>query len=630
MKSRFPELLPADPLLKSRGLALDPARSVSAWAEENRVLSSHDSAEPGLWKNSRTPYLTEIMDELSPRSPIQEVVVVAGAQLGKTSVGLNWVGFAVHLVPAPTLIVQPTIDMAKRFSKQRLDALFEQSPCFQGLIQPARARDSGNAILSKEFPGGVLILTGANSPTGLRSMPVRYLFLDEVDAYPADADNEGDPVSLAKARTETFHKRKILMVSTPSVQGYSRIQAAYDETDQRRFYVPCLHCGQMDVITWSRIKWPKDEPQGAYLVCESCGGVMTNQQKPLFLQHGEWRQTVTGADPRVAGFHVSGLCSPWRSWGDIAAEHLRVHKDPARMQVFVNIRLGECWEDQAGETVKTDPLAARREDYTPRTLPFDIKAITAGVDVQADRLEVQVVGWGPYEEAWIVDYVVLWGDPSGATLWNDLDELLKRTYRNTEGFDLPILATAIDTGGHHTKAVYNYCGPRLSKRVWAIKGRGGPGVPVWPRRVKRQPGRVPLFIVGVDAAKDALYARLRMTSRGPGFVHFNADLDMDYFHQLTSEKVVTTHVRGRPVRAWHPRYKGDRNEALDTFVYAMAAMQGLVASGLQIRENAAVVPDVVENDDADTTPPPTPVTPRRPVREDHSREWIDQVSDNWL
>lgn len=629
MRKLFPELLPANPEIKNRALALDPARNVSEWAEENRVLSNQDSAEPGLWKNDRTPYLREIMDELSPRSAVQEVVVVAGAQLGKTSVGLNWIGFAVHLVPAPALIVQPTIDMAKRFSRQRLDALFEQSPCFSGLIQPARARDSGNSILSKEFPGGVLILTGANSPTGLRSMPVRYLFLDEVDAYPADADSEGDPVSLAKARTETFHKRKVLMTSTPSVAGFSRIQAAYDETDKRRFFVPCLHCGQMDVVTWARIKWPSGRPEDAYLICDSCGGVMTNAQKPTFLARGEWRKTVHGTDPRVAGFHISGLCSPWRSWGDIACEHVRVHKDPARMQVFVNTRLGECWEDQAGDTVPLEPLAARREVYE-KSLPTDIKVLTAGVDVQSDRLEVQVVGWGRDEEAWVVDYVVLWGDPSGSRLWNDLDQTLKRTYRNQAGLDVPISATAIDTGGHHTKAVYGYCAPRLGQRVWGIKGRGGPGVPVWPKRVKKLPGRTPVFIVGVDSAKDSLYARLRLTTPGPGFVHFPDSLELDYFKQLTSEKVVTTYIKGRPVRSWQPRYKGDRNEALDTFVYAMAALQGLVASGLQIGENAKAVPDVAQDDG----PPPRDAYERRErMVKDGGHDdgmWLGPVPDNWI
>jgi phage terminase large subunit GpA-like protein len=308
-----------------RGIRPEPALTVSEWADTYRVLASRDSAEPGPWRTDRTPYLREIMDCLSPSSPIERVVVMAGAQVGKTSAGLNWLGYIVHHAPGPILAVQPTVEMAKRFSKQRLDSLIEDTPALRGRVASPRSRDSGNTMLSKEFAGGVMILTGANSPTGLCSMPARYLMLDEVDAYPADAEGKGDPVDLAVRRAETFgHRVKILMTSTPSLAGLSRIQAAFDESDRRLFHVPCTHCGSFAPIAWGNIQWPEGEYDKAALLCGDCGGMMQHQDKPRLLRAGEWQQTAPG-DGRTAGFHLSALYSPWRSWGDIATEHARVH-----------------------------------------------------------------------------------------------------------------------------------------------------------------------------------------------------------------------------------------------------------------------------------------------------------------
>jgi phage terminase large subunit GpA-like protein len=465
-------------------------------------------------------------------------------------------------------------------------------------------------MLSKEFAGGVMILTGANSPTGLCSMPARYLMLDEVDAYPADAEGKGDPVDLAIRRAETFgHYAKILMTSTPSIAGLSRIEAAFDESDRRLFHVPCIHCGVYAPIAWKRIQWPDDEPSAAYLTCDACGGVMLHQDKHRLLRAGEWRPTAPG-DGRTAGFHLSALYSPWRSWGDIAAEHTRVRHDPARLQVWVNAALAEVWEDQAGETTPAEPLVARREEWG-ELVPKAVHVLTAGVDIQADRLEVQVVGWGADEESWVIDHRIIFGDPSGPRVWSDLDGVLQGTYKHPVGVVLPIRAAAVDTGGHHTKAAYEFCRTRLARRIWAIKGRGGPGIPVWPARIKPRPGKVPLAIVGVDAAKDALFARLQKTEPGPGFIHFSRARDAEYFRQLTSERVVTTYAKGRPVRSWHAR-AGARNEALDTLVYAVAALHGLYAHGLRLNDER-------------------PQPPARPnVRHTIHSNWIGKTRDNWI
>ena len=565
-----------------RGIKPEPVLAVSQWADRFRMLAGRASAEPGPWRTARTPYLREVMDALSPSSPMERVVVMAGAQVGKTECGLNWLGFIVHQAPGPVLVVQPTVEMAKRFSKQRLDGVFEETPALRGRVADPRSRDSGNTILAKEFPGGVLILTGANSPIGLRSMPVRYLFFDEVDAFPADAEGEGDPVDLATRRTETFARRKILMVSTPTLRGFSRIEAAFEESDRRLYHIPCPHCGAFAPITWARLRWPEGEPESAHLVCEACGGVAFERDKTRLLQAGEWRPTASG-DGRTAGFHLSALYSPWRPWADIAAEHAKVHRDPPRLQVWVNTVLAETWEDQAGEVVECDPLLARREDWG-EALPDGVVVLTAGVDVQGDRLELQVTGWGPDEETWVADYRIVWGDPSGPRVWADLDSVLQGTWRHARGFLLPIRATCVDTGGQHTKMAYEFCRTRFDRRIWGIKGRGGPGVPVWPARPSRSKAKTPIFVIGVDGIKDAMASRLKLTEPGPGFIHFARRLDADYFRQLTAERVVTRFVQGRPVRSWQPRRPGERNEALDTFVYAMAALHGLISMGLRLNE----------------------------------------------
>jgi len=573
-----------------RAIRPEPQIPVAKWADCHRMLPD-TAAEPGRWRTSRTPYLREIMDTLSTGNPSERVVMMKGAQTGGTEAGLNWLGYIIHNAPGLVMLVQPSLDMVRRNTVTRIDPLIASSPVLRDRVATPRSRDAGNSLFRKSFPGGQLVMTGANSAIGLRSTPVRYLFLDEVDGYPGDADGEGDPVALAIQRTATFKgRRKILMVSTPTLKGFSRIEAAFEESDQRYYHVPCLHCGDMAPITWVRIRWPDGQRDQAYLICETCGGVHQEHDKTALLNQGEWRSSAQG-DGRTAGFHLSALYSPWETWAEIAIEHGKVRKDPPRLQVWVNTKLGESWEDQAGDTVPADPLLARREDWG-EDLPDSVAVLTAGVDVQGDRLEVQVIGWGRDEEAWVIDYRVLWGDPSDPRLWADLDGFLGGSYAHPRAVgDLPIRATAIDTGGHHTKMAYEFCRTRLARRIWAIKGRGGPAVPVWPRRPTRtNKGKIPLFIVGVDAVKDAVYARLKFVEPGPGTIHFPRRLDADYFRQLTAERVVTRFQKGRPIRSWQLKRDGERNEALDTFVYASAALQGLISMGLRLNEEVEAVP----------------------------------------
>ena len=303
------------------GIRPDLRLTVSAWADRHHMLNSKGAAEPGRFRVRRTPYLREPLDGLSPSHPAQRIVIMKGSQVGATEAGNCWVGFSIHHAPGPILVVQPTVDLAKRFSHQRLDPMIEASGPLRERISPARSRDSANTVLSKEFPGGILVMTGANSAVGLRSMPVRYLFLDEIDTYPASVDEEGDPVTLAEARTRTFSwRRKVFIASTPTVAGASRIEREYLNTDQRRFFMPCPHCGVMQWLKFERLRWDKGAPETAAYVCEACETGIGEHYKTQMLEAGEWRPTALGLDPLTIGYHLSALYSPigWLSWPEIA------------------------------------------------------------------------------------------------------------------------------------------------------------------------------------------------------------------------------------------------------------------------------------------------------------------------
>lgn len=570
------------------GFAPPPRLNVDDWANRYRVLSSVSSSEAGKWATARTPYLKEIMEMLSPDNRGERVVLMKGAQLGGSEVGLNWTGYVVHHAPGPMLMVQPTVELAKRFSKQRVASLVEGCAALQERIRTPRSRDSGNTMLTKEFPGGVLVITGANSAVGLRSMPVRYLFLDEVDSYPGDVDNEGDPVALAVQRTATFVNRKIFLVSTPTIKGFSRIEAAYAESDKRVYSVPCEACGACSPLLWRDIRWPEGDVYAAAWHCPECGVAHPEHRKPALLAKGFWEATAPG-DGRTCGFHLSSLYSPWLTWGEIAAEYLAAKDDPVRLKAWVNTKLAETWEDREGEKVDEQALMLRREVYGP-DIPAQVAVLTCGVDVQDDRLELELVGWGCDEESWSCDYRILWGDPASPGLWADLDGYLSQTFpHETLSTNLPIDAVCIDTGGHHTQAVYAFCKGKERRRVWAIKGVAGKR-PIWPKRPsKNNKARINLFAVGVDAAKEAMFARIRKETIGAGFCHFPMDRDAAYFEQLTAERLKTRYYRGFPQRYWW-KPDGRRNEALDCRVYAYAALHGLLSMGLHLNKRAEALP----------------------------------------
>ena len=566
------------------GLRPDALLTVSEWADRYRRLSGKAAAEPGPWRTERTPYLREVMDALSPSSPVERVVLMSGSQIGKTECGNNWVGYVIHKSPGPMMVVQPTVEMAKRNSKQRIDPLIEESDVLRQLVKSPRSRDSGNTVLSKEFPGGMLVMTGANSAVGLRSMAVRYLFLDEIDAYPGDVDGEGDPINLAFARTRTFSRRKVFMCSTPLITGLSRIEAAFAESDQRRFWVPCPHCGEFQVLKFERLRWPKGEPQKAAYHCIACEQAIFNHHKSGMLARGEWRPEAEG-DGRTRGYHLSSLYSPvgWYSWDRAADDWEKAQKDVERLKSFVNLVLGESWQER-GDAPDWQPLYDRREDYPVGTVPQGGLFLTAGADVHPNRLEVEVVAWGRSKESWSVDYRVFMGDTARAEVWRQLDALLEEEFPHASGMRLPIRVLCVDSGFNpritydwvrgHPQASWGPAGARAAhpKTAVAVKGTGRVdrlvlGASPIDSGGKRRGTR--LWTLGTPVAKSELYSRLRLApptqeSGEPfpaGYCHFPR-YEEDYFRQLTSESFIKGHWVLGP---------NQRNEALDVRIYARAA-----------------------------------------------------------
>ncbi len=569
----------------SEAILPPPRLTVSQWADTNRILDN-TSPEPGPWRTDRTPFLREIMDSLSPMSPCERVVFVKSAQCGGTEVLLNTCGYLMHHAPAPTLLVQPSVEMAKRFSKQRLDAMIENTPVLRGRVKDPRSRDSGNTILLKEFDGGVLILTGANSAVGLRSLPAKYVLCDELDGWQADADNEGDPFTLACKRTVAFgSQRKILAVSTPTLEGLSRIEALYKASDQRRYFVPCPRCGHYQVFVWSGVVWEKDHPETARYRCEACEALIENWQKTEMLARGEWRATAAG-DGKTRGYRISALHAPvgWPSWGELAVEFLEANKSRETLQAFVNTVWGECWKDEAALPLDADALYSRREPFGAE-VPMGACLLTAGADVQGDRIEVEIVGWGDGEESWSVAYHVLYGDTGQPEVWCDLDRLLLRQWKHESGLELPTTAACIDAGFEMAQ-VLEFCRPRMNRKVYAVKGTAGFGKPVWPRRASKGVHRGEFFVIGSDTAKERVYGKLRVSLAGPGYCHFPLNRERDYFDMLVSERIRARTVHGRAERYFY-KPDGVRNEALDCRAYATAALHGLYMSGFRLSDHAA-------------------------------------------
>lgn len=570
------------------GYRPDPILTVSEWADEHRVLSQKAASEPGKWRTSRTPYLREIMDALSSSSSIRRVVFMKGAQVGGTEAGNNWIGYVIHHSPGPMMAVMPTVETAKRNSKQRIAPLVQECDVLRDLVKEPRARDSGNTVQSKEFPGGVLIMTGANSAVGLRSMPARYLFLDEVDGFPGDVDGEGDPIALAEARTRTFQRRKIFIVSTATVAGKSRIEREFLKSDQRRFFVPCPHCNHFQPLQFGQLRWNKGSPETAQYACEECGALCGEHHKTEMLRRGEWRATAPG-EGKSAGFHLSSLYSPvgWMSWVEIAQRWEAAQGDQELLKEFINTVLGETWKDGA-EAPKWQDVYARRGSDLAGSVSRRALVLFAGADVQKDRIEVSVWGFGRNRERWLVEHRVLPGETNRPQVWAGLAEMFGETWKHESGIELSVRDWGVDSGAF-TSEVYAFVRDQKGRgNVHAVDGQDsyagaflGVGAKDANAAGKKLRRGLKTLRIGSSFCKQELLGALALdrpegeAAFPAGFVHLPKDVTEDQVKQLTAEELTTRTRRGRTIREWSV-ITGRRNEVLDCANYArgLAAMRG--------------------------------------------------------
>jgi phage terminase large subunit GpA-like protein len=559
-----------------------PDLTVSAWADQHRFLTSETSAEPGRWRTDRTPYLRAIMEALSDTDPCTEVVFMKGAQIGGTEIGINWIGHTMHVSPCPMMAVQPTVETSEDWSRDRITPLIVGTPIISAMFGDSTNKNPNNTISRKKFPGGYLKITGANSAAALRSKPIKRLMLDEVDGYPLDVDGEGDPVALAVTRTRTFARRKIYYCSTPTFASNSRIEELLSKSDRCYYLVPCIHCGHEQRLRFEQLRWEKGHPEGTAYHCELCDGQWKEHNKTDLLAKGRWAASQEGA-PGMRGFHVSSLYSPagWLSWVDCARkfEEAQSSGNSQKMKAFVNTILGETWQEK-GESPEWRRLYDRREDYQPGTVPDGVHILTAGADVQKDRIEMEVVGWAPGMRSWSVAYHIIEGDVFTPEPWQKLSAILDTAYpQGTGKGNLKVQKLCIDTG-YATQQVYGWGRKQNLGVVAMIKGVDGlasiigkrSNVDVTENGRKIGNGAV-IWTVGSSVAKAELYGWLRLEAPlegddPPGYCRF-PEYATEYFEQLTAEQMVIRTVRGYQVYQWEKTR--DRNEALDCRVYARAA-----------------------------------------------------------
>ncbi len=555
-----------------------PDLTLSEWADEHRRLSPESSAEPGRWKTSKAPYQKEIMNAITDVS-IQKVVVMSGAQLGKTDgFILNPIGYYMHYEPSPILVLQPTIQMGESFSKDRLAPMLRDTPVLRDKVND-KSRNSGNTILQKIFPGGHVTIVGANSSSSLASRPIRILLADEIDRYPATAGNEGDPLLLAGKRLATFWNKKEVCVSTPTIKGMSRIEVEYEHSTQETWNVPCPACGEYQPLEWANIHFDKDDPDEISQACTSCGTLSSEYEWKGMFEKGKFIAKFPGRS--VRGFHLNALASTFVEWKEVVTKFLTANEEKKKgnielLKAWTNTEMGQTWEEE-GEQIETDDLFSRREKYNCE-VPEDVIVLTAGVDVQDDRFEVEVVGWGVDKENWGIKYQVIYGDLKLKPVWDELDAFLSQTFTTADGRSLKIICACVDSGGHFTNQVYRFCKQRTARRVFAIKGKGGAEVPYYNKPSTANSVKTPLFTVGVDTGKAILYQRLAVTEEGANYCHFPKEDDRgyteEYFKGLTSERMVMSYKRGKAQYVWTLKNKAyKRNEPLDCRNYASVALE---------------------------------------------------------
>ena len=577
--------------ISKNGLKPLPKTSVSNWADNHRMLSSGISAEPGKWKTSRAPYQKDIMNAFTEPG-IHRVVVKSSSQIGKSDMMNNVIGRFAHLDPCAIMMIQPTIDMAQDYSKTRIAPMIRDTKVLNNLFYDVKSRDANNTILSKVFPGGRLIMCGANSPAGLASRPIRILLADEVDRFPDSAGTEGDPVDLAAKRMTTFWNSCMGLFSTPTNEGSSRIDEEYLAGTQEEWQHKCPNCGEYHLlrhidmtVDYKEIKTPSGKKtvivNDVKWRCPHCGFSFSEKE----MKQTPQKYISRNADALKNGirsFFVNGFTSPWMTWSKIMREWLEAKGDPEREKVIMNTVFGESYK-QKGAFEDEQIFLRRRESYGAE-LPNGVLLLTAAIDTQDNRLEYEVVGWGKEEECWGIRKGIVLGAPNQDRTWKEIDNILDRTYRFADGKGLKVVRTFIDSGGHYTSDVYNYCQKNFHKQRFAIKGRGGPGIPLIYKIAKANNAKAPLILLGVDDGKQQIMDRLSIDSPGPLYFHFpqdegikelsNRGYDDLYFKGIISEHKKVYKRNGVLREVWETT-KNVRNEPLDLRNYNLACMKSL-------------------------------------------------------
>lgn len=553
-----------------RALMPPPSIPLADWIEQNIYFPATVSALPGrvrLWSYQRG--ICEAIDDPS----VERVTVIKSARVGYTSLLTGALASYVANSPAPILAVLPTQDDARDYAVGDIEGTFEASPVLRGLLDADNDESGRSTLLSRRFPGGSLKLVAAKSPRNLRRHNAKVLLLDEIDGF--EIGQEGDPIALAEMRTLAFRDRKIIAGSTP-IFDYGPVSRLYAKSDQRVFEVPCPSCGTFAEIKWADIVWPEGDPGKAAYKCPSCGDLVQERHKPAMVAQGHWRATASPANGH-AGFRVNALISPHHNaaWGRLAAEFLQAKDSPATLQTFVNLTLGEPWRE-AQDDLDEGALLAKREPFGLNAIPPECLLLTVGVDCQDDRLELVFVGHGRADSVFLLGHSVIWGAIDAESTWLELEDALRSQWQHPGGGVLRVDACLIDSGdGGHSDRVNSYTRSRFNRRIGSAKGVAGFSRPNIQRSAMKGP---PLFLVGVDAVKSQLFARL---ARGSG-IRFSADLEPIFFEQLTSERRVVKYYKGTPVRRFE-RIPGRRAECLDATVYAIAARQ-LINMELDRRE----------------------------------------------
>lgn len=560
----------------ARALAPRAPVTVSQWADAERVLSSKGSAEPGKWRTSRNPPLGEPMDCMSARSTVQDVVLMFPIQFGKTEVAVNTLGYTMDRHPGPVMVCLPGEVSMNKWVEQKLNPMLEETPAAQRTLTSVASRDAANRRTFKDFAGGQLYIEHGGSPSRLKSTTVRTLVVDELDEFAANLKGGDDPVAMLDGRTSAFPATyKRLYISTPQIRGISRIEALFEKSDQRRWHVPCPHCGHEQPLEWSGLHWSPDGSQCWY-GCRECGACIDEHHKTGMIAAGRWVPANPGS--KIRGYTINCLYYPiglGPRWLTLVEMWRDAQSDPAKLKTFVNDRLAEAWEDPSMRAVKHNVIADRAEPYKLRTAPAGVLAITAGVDTQDNRLAVHITGWGRGLAAWTLDYVELPGDPANDDVWVALTDLLNRPIEHASGALMRVEAVAIDAGGHRTEAVKAYVRKRVVRRVMAIFGAVPNNAPVlgkgklqdinWRGQVDKR--GVMTHQVGTVAIKHLLYSRLSTDADKQSearLVHFSDELPREYFTGLVSETY-------NPTKNRFEKRGGARNEPLDTWGYSYAA-----------------------------------------------------------